>query len=125
VAGDRWSAGTAASRYRSLRQFFRWLEDDGELDVSPMAAGGTPRSSARRSTPAGRLSEVAGLQIDPVDFALDVLHVMGKGRRGRAVPFGKRKAARQRGGLGMSTGLVIKPILTGRWSPAGVGGPPS
>jgi integrase len=38
----------------------------------------------------GRLSEVAGLGLDDVDFDLDVLHVMGKGRRGRSVPFGKR-----------------------------------
>ena len=34
---DRWSPGTAASRYWSLRQFFRWLEENGELAVSPKA----------------------------------------------------------------------------------------
>ena len=31
------TAGTLANRYRSLQQFFRWLEDDGEIDHSPMA----------------------------------------------------------------------------------------
>ena len=28
---------TAASRYRYLQQFFRWLEEEGEIPVSPMA----------------------------------------------------------------------------------------
>ncbi|MBA3362453.1 MAG: tyrosine-type recombinase/integrase [Acidimicrobiia bacterium] len=31
------SASTAANRYRSLRQLFRWLEEDGEVQTSPMA----------------------------------------------------------------------------------------
>jgi site-specific recombinase XerD len=30
------SAGTAANRYRSLQQLFRWLEEDGEIVHSPM-----------------------------------------------------------------------------------------
>jgi site-specific recombinase XerD len=34
-----------------------------------------------------RLDEIASLTVDRVDFELDVLHVMGKGRRGRAAPF--------------------------------------
>lgn len=42
----------------------------------------------------GRLSEVANLRRADVDFDLAVLHVMGKGRRGRSVPFGN--AARTR-----------------------------
>jgi site-specific recombinase XerD len=29
--------GTAANRYRSLRVFYRWLEDEGEIPASPMA----------------------------------------------------------------------------------------
>src|SRR5947207_2004223 len=28
---------TVANRHRSLQQFFRWLEDDGEISRSPMA----------------------------------------------------------------------------------------
>jgi site-specific recombinase XerD len=31
------SAATAALRFRSLKVFFNWLVDEGELDVSPMA----------------------------------------------------------------------------------------
>jgi site-specific recombinase XerD len=34
---DRWSASTAATRYRCLQQFFGWLVDDGEIAHSPMA----------------------------------------------------------------------------------------
>jgi site-specific recombinase XerD len=30
------SASTAANRYRSLQQLFRWLEDEGEIELSPM-----------------------------------------------------------------------------------------
>jgi site-specific recombinase XerC len=59
------------------------------------------RQALRRSTryqrslldTGGRLSEVAGLRVDDVDFDLDVLHVLGNGRRGRSVPFGKRTAS--------------------------------
>ena len=28
---------TAANRYRSLRVFYHWLEDEGEIDINPMA----------------------------------------------------------------------------------------
>ena len=35
---ERWSPATAANRFRSLQQFFRWLEEEGELpDGNPMA----------------------------------------------------------------------------------------
>jgi site-specific recombinase XerD len=33
----RRSPGTAANRYRSLRVFYRWLEDEGEIPANPMA----------------------------------------------------------------------------------------
>jgi site-specific recombinase XerD len=33
----RWKPATAANRYRSLRVFYGWLEDEGEVPVSPMA----------------------------------------------------------------------------------------
>jgi site-specific recombinase XerD len=39
-----------------------------------------------------RLDEVATLTVDGVDFSADVLQVMGKGRRGRAAPFGAKTA---------------------------------
>jgi site-specific recombinase XerD len=34
-----------------------------------------------------RLSEVANLKLDDVDLDVDVIHVLGKGRRPRAIPF--------------------------------------
>jgi site-specific recombinase XerD len=40
----RWKPGTAASRYRSLQQLFRWLVDEGEISNSPMAKMRPPRS---------------------------------------------------------------------------------
>ncbi|CAN5288109.1 tyrosine recombinase XerC [soil metagenome] len=33
----RWKPTTAANRYKSLRVFFRWLVDEGEIPESPMA----------------------------------------------------------------------------------------
>jgi integrase len=38
----------------------------------------------------GRLSEVAGLHVTDIDFGNDVAHVLGKGRRPRALPFGQQ-----------------------------------
>lgn len=40
----------------------------------------------------GRLSEIADLTVDEVDFDAGVCHVIGKGRRGRALPFGQATA---------------------------------
>lgn len=37
-----------------------------------------------------RLSELAGLTVEDVDFDQDVAHVLGKGRRRRACPFGDK-----------------------------------
>ncbi|WP_433506765.1 tyrosine-type recombinase/integrase [Pseudonocardia halophobica] len=37
-----------------------------------------------------RAGELAGLTVDDLDFDLDVARVLGKGRRGRAAPFGVR-----------------------------------
>lgn len=39
----RWSPATAAVRYRSLQQFFRWLVDEGEVPVNPMARMRPPK----------------------------------------------------------------------------------
>ncbi|WP_133907706.1 site-specific integrase [Actinophytocola oryzae] len=38
----------------------------------------------------GRLGEIAALTVDDVDFDLPVGNVVGKGRRGRAIPFGAK-----------------------------------
>ena len=40
----------------------------------------------------GRLGEIGSLTVDDVDFELGVCHVVGKGRRGRALPFGQATA---------------------------------
>ncbi len=37
------SASTAANRYRSLQQLFRWLVDEGEIAASPMARTRPPK----------------------------------------------------------------------------------
>lgn len=37
------SASTAATRYRGLQQFFRWMVDEDEVSVSPMARTRPPR----------------------------------------------------------------------------------
>ncbi|MDQ6797804.1 MAG: tyrosine-type recombinase/integrase [Actinomycetota bacterium] len=34
---ERWTPSTAATRYRCLQQFFKWLVEEGELTESPMA----------------------------------------------------------------------------------------
>jgi site-specific recombinase XerD len=39
-----------------------------------------------------RRAELMGLTVDDVDFDLDVLLVLGKGRRERALPFGRKSA---------------------------------
>ena len=45
-----------------------------------------------------RLSELAGLRVEDLDFEADVAGVLGKGRRMRACPFGNKTAmALQRG----------------------------
>lgn len=40
----------------------------------------------------GRLGEIVALTVDDVDFDAGVCHVVGKGRRGRALPFGQATA---------------------------------
>jgi site-specific recombinase XerD len=40
---ERTSATTAAIRYRSLQQFFRWCVSDGEINVSPMVNMSPPK----------------------------------------------------------------------------------
>ena len=118
---ERWTASTAATRYRCLQQFFRWLEEEGEVAASPMARMRPPtipetpvpvlsddeqrrllatcasRSYEDRRDAAIlrlfldcglRLAELATLRTEDVDFDYAVVHVVGKGRRPRATPFG-------------------------------------
>lgn len=122
---DRVAAATVAKHYRSLQQLFRWLEEDGEITVSPMAKMRPPKVpeqpveiltdpelSALLATCKGntfenrrdtallrflldtgmRSGELIGLNLDDLDASQNVAHVMGKGRRGRAVPYGLKTA---------------------------------
>jgi site-specific recombinase XerD len=117
---------TAANRFRSLQQLFKWLEEEGEVPVSPMARMHPPKvpevpvpvlgdDELRRllATCAGkdyvqrrdtaiislfldtgmRLAELANLTVPDLDLDQDVAIVLGKGRRPRACPFGRKTAA--------------------------------
>jgi len=120
----RHSAPTAANRYRSLQQLFKWLGTEDEIDRDPMAGMRPPAVQEqpvpilsddqvtrllkvcegrefedRRDTaivrlmlePGGlRLSEVTNLAVADLDLDVDVVRVLGKGRRVRSVPFGAK-----------------------------------
>jgi site-specific recombinase XerD len=127
IAGllGRCSPATAATRYKQLQALYRWLEDEEELAVNPMARMTPPvvpdkpipvvpedalrrllaacagkGFEARRDTAlitflldtGARRGEVAGLRVVDIDFDLDVALVLGKGRRERALPFGRTTA---------------------------------
>jgi site-specific recombinase XerD len=122
---SRWSPATASTRYKQLQALYRWLEDEEEIAVNPMARMKPPvvpdrpipvvpeealrrllaacagkSFEARRDTAmitflldtGTRRGEVAGLRVADLDFDLDVALVLGKGRRERALPFGRTTA---------------------------------
>jgi site-specific recombinase XerD len=122
---ERFKPATADNRYRALRAFFKWLLEEGEVKVSPMAnmtPPAVPPASpkvltddqlrrllracegqdflSRRDTAIIRLlldtgmrrAELAGLSVEDVDLDLGVAVVLGKGRRRRACPFGRKTA---------------------------------
>lgn len=121
--GGRVKPGTVAKHYRCLLQLFRWLEEEGEVERSPMTKMKPPAVPeqpvpvladdqlramlkatsgadfySRRDTAiirflldtGARREEVATLTLDALDLDLAVALVVGKGRRGRAVPFGAK-----------------------------------
>ena len=57
-----------------------------------------------------RLAELTGLGVDDLDFDAEVAHVLGKGRRARAVPFGNKTGDALRRYLRARAGT--------RWRPA-------
>lgn len=116
---------TASTRYRALQQFFKYLLEEGEISVSPMANMKPPlvpdqppevlRDAelrkllkvcdggdfvSRRDTAIIRLlidsgmrrAEIAGLKVSDVHFDQGVALVLGKNRKPRACPFGKKTA---------------------------------
>jgi site-specific recombinase XerD len=116
---------SAETRYRSIKAFFDWAVNDGELTTSPMARMKRPtvpeepppmlsddqlRSllrvcegkdfMSRRDTAILRLfidtglrrSELAYLKVSEVDLDHNVVYVIGKFRRPRAAPFGRKTA---------------------------------
>jgi site-specific recombinase XerD len=44
---ERFRPSTAATRYRDIQQFFKWLVDEGEVSVSPMAKMRSPKLEER------------------------------------------------------------------------------
>jgi site-specific recombinase XerD len=122
---ERRAAATVWTRYKALRILYRWLEEEDEIGVNPMArmrppivpeqpVPVVPEDGLRRllATCAGkgfedrrdtalilllvdvgpRRAELMGLKVTDVDFDLDVLLVLGKGRRERALPIGRKSA---------------------------------
>jgi site-specific recombinase XerD len=121
----RWKPATASNRYRALRIFYAWLEDEGEIEANPMTKMKPPAvpeqpvaivpEDALRLLMAGcagkgfedrrdlailmllldtgaRREELAGMRVADIDFELDVIQVLGKGGRYRALPFGRKTA---------------------------------
>src|SRR5882757_916464 len=72
-------AATVSADFRALQQFFKWLVREDEIDHNPMLGAEAPIVPE-------------ALSVDDVDFDAGVCHVVGKGRRGRALPFGQATA---------------------------------
>ena len=118
------ASATVRQRYASLKQWFRWLAKEGEIEADPMADMEPPKIDekpvpvipmddlrallaacnadtktrpfeAARDTAIVRLfldtgirlEEMAGIGVDDVDRRLQVVTVLGKGRRFRTVAY--------------------------------------
>jgi site-specific recombinase XerD len=121
----RQQASTVLLAVRTIKLFFRWLVDEGELATSPaerikppvvpeqpvpiiradelrrllkVCEGKAPEDRrdlalVRLLADTGcRINEIACLTVDDVDLDQQVIRVMGKGRRQRTVPFGRKTA---------------------------------
>lgn len=116
---------TINQRYRSLKRYFAYLVEEGEIEAHPMQHIRPPKVPeqpvpvltedqvrALLATTRGkgflevrdaallrllidtglRRAELTGLRVEDVDLDLDIAVVLGKGRRERALPFGKKTA---------------------------------
>lgn len=114
---------SAAVRFRSLQQLYKWMVTEEIIDRSPLTGLRPPtvpeqpvpvvsdpdlirllracdgkEFPERRDTAMIRLfvdtgvrvGEMVGMKLDDVDWRDDVIVVLGKGRRTRAVPFGPK-----------------------------------
>jgi integrase/recombinase XerC len=89
---------TAATRDQQLQALDRWLEDEEEIPVNPMARL-KPPIVPDKPIPVVPMLDIgarrggeAGLRVADLAFDLDVVLVLGKGRRERALPFGRTTA---------------------------------
>jgi site-specific recombinase XerD len=58
---SRWSPATASTRYKQLQALYRWLEDEEEIAVNPMARMKPPVvPTAHPGRPRGRAAAAAG-----------------------------------------------------------------
>lgn len=122
---SKYKAATASNRYRALQVFFKWLVEEGEIKISPMANMKPPQVpeepppviteeqlrrllrvcegrdfDARRDMAIIRLfidtgmrrAELAGLNVQDIDFEANIAIILGKGRRPRGCPFGRKTA---------------------------------
>src|SRR5438093_8730417 len=122
---SKYKPATVATRFRSLRIFWRWCLEEGEVKKSPLERMHPPTipesptpvlSEAdlrkllracegaafvdRRDLAVLRLAidtglrraELAGIRVEDLDLDAQLVRVVGKGRRVRTVPFGKKAA---------------------------------
>ena len=104
-----WPPGASGWRRRAAPTWRRSWETccdgghppQGVAHPVPLAGG----RGGDRGQPGARSGEFAGLKLADVDFDPDVLLVLGKGRRGRALPFGRKAtlALDRTGGLASVT----------------------
>jgi len=99
---------TAATYHKVLKILYAWLVEEGEVPADPTVRMRPPivpdkpvpivpddglkrlfQACAGNSFEARR-AEMAGLTLSDVDLDLDVLVVLGKGRRERSLPFGRK-----------------------------------
>lgn len=121
--GRPYKPATAHNRYRGLQAFFKWLQEMGLVEHSPMVSMRPPKLpdtpppvlseeqiksifracdgksfEERRDTAilrilvdtGARCAEVANLRLQDIDWRASTLSVLGKGRKPRQLPLGKK-----------------------------------